>query len=49
MMENYNDTKFQEYIDSKSDKNKPREVKENFDNDMTTYNKLINQDEIDEI
>ena len=37
--------KFQEYIDSKSDKNKPREVQENFENDITVYNKLINEED----
>lgn len=36
--------KFQEFIDSKSDKNKPREVQEEFGNNMNTYNKIINDD-----
>ena len=36
--------KFQEYIDSKSDKNKPREVQEDFGSNMNMYNKLINND-----
>ena len=39
--------KFQEYIDSKSDKNKPREIQESFDANMNVYNKIIDEDDHD--
>jgi len=40
--------KFQEYIDSKSDKNKPREIQESFDANMNVYNKIIDDDDHDD-